>query len=132
MFSVAVIVLVAVNPRKAPLFSAEDRVSLIREATKDIDGVEVDSAEGLVVDYARKNGIGMILRGIRTTTDFVTEHQMALTNRELAPEIDTVCLMPSAEWSFLSSTLIREVVASGGDASRFVPPNVAAALRQPR
>lgn len=126
------VVLVAVNPRKAPLFSAEERVALIREAVRNIDNVEVESSEGLVVEFARRIGFDTILRGIRTTTDFVAEHQMALTNRALDPEIDTVCLMPSAEWTWLSSTLIREVVASGGNASQFVPPNVAEALRQPR
>lgn len=122
------VVLVAVNPRKAPLFTVDERVSLIREAIRGIENVEVESSEGLVVDFAKRIGFDAILRGVRTTTDFVSEHQMALTNRALAPEIDTVCLMPSAKWSYLSSTLIREVVAAGGDASKFVPACVAAAL----
>lgn len=128
----ALVVLVAVNPRKSPLLSAAERVALLEETTRDLENVEVASHEGLVVDYVREIGFDVILRGIRTTSDFVSEHQMAQTNRALAPEIETVCLVPSAEWAFLSSTLIREVVAAGGDASAFVPPPVARALETHR
>lgn len=122
------IVLVADNPRKTPLFTAAERVEMLRVETAGMDNVTVDSSAGLTVDYVRRMGYDAILRGIRTTTDFVAEHQMALTNRSLAPEVEAVFVMPSAEWSYLSSSLIREVVLSGGDVSRFVPPSVLAAL----
>lgn len=122
-------VLVAVNSRKEPMFTPEERVAFIREETADLGNVDVDSAEGLVVTYARANGFDTLLRGVRTTTDFNSEFQMALTNRSLANEVETVFVMPSVEWSYVSSSLIREVVHSGGDVSKYVPPAVAAALR---
>ena len=122
------IVLVAENPRKEPLFTAEERVELIRAETAGMDNVTVDSATGLTVDYVKRRGFDAILRGIRTTTDFVSEHQMALTNRSLAPEVEAVFVMPAEEWSYLSSSLIREVVLNGGDVSRFVPASVLEAL----
>lgn len=124
----SLVVLVARNPRKTPLFSAEERVELIRAETGHLANVSVTSADGLTVDFVRAKGFDTILRGVRTTTDFVAEHQMALTNRALAPEIETVFVMPAEEWSYLSSSLIREVFLSGGDVSRFVPPAVQAAL----
>ncbi len=80
------------------------------------------------MEYVREAGFDTILRGIRTTTDFVSEHQMAMTNRALAPEIETVFMMPDEKWAYLSSSLIREVVISGGDVSRFVPASVNTAL----
>ncbi len=123
-----IIVLVAENPGKTPLFTAEERVELIRAETGHLPNVSVDCAGGLTVDYVKNAGFDIILRGIRTTTDFVTEHQMALTNRALAPDIDTVFVMPDEKWSYLSSSLIREVVLSGGDVARFVPASVQAAL----
>jgi pantetheine-phosphate adenylyltransferase len=121
-------VLVAVNSRKEPIFSGEERVALLRAETARFDNVSVDSAEGLVVDYAKANGFDTLLRGVRTTADFNAEYQMAMTNRDLAPEVETVFVMPSLAWSYLSSSLIREIMLSGGDASRFVPPAVAEAL----
>ena len=123
-------VLVAVNSRKEPFFSAEERVDLIRDETRDLDNVDVDQAEGLVVEYAKREGFDTLLRGVRTTTDFNAEFQMALTNRSLGPDIETVFVMPSHEWSYLSSSLIREVVLSGGDVSKYVPEGVAEALRR--
>lgn len=123
-----VIVLVAKNPGKTPLFTAEERVKLIRAEIAAFPSVRVDSADGLTVQYVRQVGFDTILRGIRTTVDFVSENAMALTNRALAPEIDTVFLMPDEKWSYLSSSLIREVVLSGGQVDRFVPDSVRAAL----
>ena len=124
------VVLVAGNPMKTPIFTAEERVDLIRAEVAHLAHVSVESAGGLTVEFARSRGLDTILRGVRTTTDYVSEHQMALTNRALAPEIETVFVMPSEQWAYLSSSLIREVVASGGDVSRFVPPSVAAALAE--
>jgi pantetheine-phosphate adenylyltransferase len=121
-------VLVAVNSRKEPFFSGAERVEMIRAEVGDLSNVDVDQAEGLVVDYAAQNGFDTLLRGVRTTSDFVSEYQMALTNRSLEPAVETVFVMPSLEWSYLSSSLIREVVLSGGDVSRFVPAAVARAL----
>ena len=123
-----VIVLVAKNPGKTPLFTTEERVSLIEAEIAPFPNVRVDAAAGLTVEYVRKAGFDTILRGIRTTMDFVSEHAMALTNRALAPEIDTVFLMPDEKWSYLSSSLIREVVLSGGEVTRFVPESVNEAL----
>ena len=122
------VVLVARNPHKTPLFTAEERVELIRAEVAHLAHVTVESADGLTVEFARSRGLDTILRGVRTTTDYVSEHQMALTNRSLAPEIETVFVMPSEKWSYLSSSLIREVVVSGGDVGRFVPDSVAHAL----
>ena len=123
-----VIVLVAGNPGKTPLFTAEERVELIRAEIADYGNVRVDTAGGLTVEYVRQAGFDTILRGIRTTTDFVSEHQMAMTNRALAPEIETVFMLPDEKWAYLSSSLIREVVLSGGDVTRFVPASVNTAL----
>jgi pantetheine-phosphate adenylyltransferase len=92
--------------------------------------VDVASFRGLVVDYACENGVHTLLRGVRTTADFEFEYQMALTNRALRPEIESVFVMPSAEYAYLSSSLIKEVVANGGDVSRWLPPDVLRAVRQ--
>ena len=125
-----VIVLVGRNPGKTPLFTAEERVALIEAEIAAFPNVRVDAFDGLTVEYVRKAGFDTILRGIRTTMDFVTEHSMALTNRALAPEIDTVFLMPDEKWSYLSSSLIREVVLGGGEVDRFVPESVQRALAE--
>jgi pantetheine-phosphate adenylyltransferase len=122
------VVAVADNPRKKAAFTAAERVAMLRRHTKRHRNVEVVSFSGLVVDYAKAHGIGVLLRGVRTTSDFEFEYQMALTNRSLAPDVETVFMMPSAEFAFLSSTLIKEVVGSGGDASRWVPKDVERAL----
>jgi len=116
-----VIVAVAANGHKKPLFTFEERLSLLKEATKDIKGIEVDSFEGLVVEYARKKGVRVIIRGLRMISDFEYEFQMALTNRRLASDVETVFLMPSENYSFLSSTLLKEAAVLGADISSFVP-----------
>jgi pantetheine-phosphate adenylyltransferase len=122
------VVAVADNPRKKPAFTVEERVAMLRRHTRKHRNVEVASFTGLAVDFAESRGLGAILRGARTTSDFEFEYQMALTNRSLAPAVETVFLMPSEEYAFLSSSLIKEVVASGGTASRWVTPDVERAL----
>ena len=123
-------VLVAINPHKTPVFTPAERVEMIRALVGGYPNVSVAAAEGLTTDYCAREGFDTILRGVRTTSDFEHEYQMALTNRSLAPGIETVFVMPSLEWSYLSSSLIREVVLSGGDVGRFVPPAVAKALAE--
>ena len=122
-------VALAENPRKTPLFSVEERLAMIRAHTADLANVDATSFRGLVVDYAAENGIHVLLRGVRTTADFEFEYQMALTNRALRPDVESVFVMPSAEYAYLSSSLIKEVVANGGDVSRWLPPAVLKAVQ---
>lgn len=120
---------VAVNPTKQPLFSPSERVAMLEVESRDIPGIAVVSFSGLVVDYCRKHGFDVILRGVRTVSDFEAEYQMALTNRALCPEVETVFVMPNEKYSYVSSRLIKEILASGGDASAFLPPQVEKRLR---
>jgi pantetheine-phosphate adenylyltransferase len=122
---------VADNVRKAPLFPSAERVAMLEGEVRRrrLRGVRVVSFRGLVVDWARAHGISVLLRGVRTTSDFEYEYQMALTNRALSADIESVFVMPSEEYAYLSSTLIREVVRGGGDVSRWVPEAVERALR---
>jgi pantetheine-phosphate adenylyltransferase len=122
-------VAVATNSNKAPTFTAEERVAMLREVLPKDRRVSVTSFRGLVVDFCRAQGIGAILRGVRTVSDFEYEYQMALTNRHLAGAIETVFVMPSVQYSYVSSSLIREIVRNGGDVSSFLPPPVERALR---
>jgi len=126
----SLVVGVADNVRKTPLFTAEERVALLRDEIRrrGLGRVKVVSFRGLVVDWAREHGVDVLLRGVRTTSDFEYEYQMALTNRALSGEIESVFVMPSERFAYLSSTLIREVVRGGGDVSRWVPGAVAKAL----
>lgn len=126
----SLVVGVADNVRKTPLFTAAERVAMLREEIRrsGLAKVEVVSFRGLVVDWARDHGVDVLLRGVRTTSDFEYEYQMALTNRALAGDVESVFVMPSEKYAYLSSTLIREVVRGGGDVSRWVPPAVAKAL----
>lgn len=124
-----VIVAVADNPAKQALFSKEERVDMIREVSKPYRNVEVDSFDGLVVDYVHRKKAGVILRGIRTISDFEYEYQMALTNRTFAGDIETVFVMTHEEFSFVSSRLIKEAVAMGGDVSSFVPKEIEKRLK---
>lgn len=123
------IVAVLRNTSKQPLFAAEERVEMLREAVHDYLNVEVDCFDGLLVDYATRRGATVLLRGIRAISDYEYELQMALMNRRLRPEIETVFLMAGEAYSFLSSRLVKEVVALGGDISGLVPPAVEARLR---
>ncbi|MBI2900081.1 MAG: pantetheine-phosphate adenylyltransferase [Planctomycetes bacterium] len=124
------IVAVADNPAKQSLFTKEERVTLIREVTKGIKNVEVDTFDGLVVDYVRKQKAQVILRGIRTISDFEYEYQMAMTNRTFCSDVETVFVMTHEEFSFVSSRLIKEAAQLGGDVGAFVPKEVEKALKK--
>ncbi len=125
-----IIIGVGENPNKKLVFSVEERVSLIKEAVSGIDGVTVEPFDTLLVDFARTRGIDALMRGLRAVSDFEYELQMALMNRKLAQEVETVFLMPSLRYIFLSSTIIKEAAEYGGDVSSLVPDNVARALRE--
>jgi len=118
-----VVVAVLENPAKQPLFSVEERVAMLKDASADIPGIEVASFSGLLVDYARSRGIKVIVKGLRAVTDFDFELQMAQMNLGLGG-VETFFLPTSPQWSYLSSSLIREVVRFGGDVSGLVPPFV--------
>ncbi len=120
---------VAVNISKQPLFSTEERIELIKAALDDDPRVEVRSFSGLVVDFARVAGAQIVLRGLRAVADFEYEYQMALMNRHLAPTLETMFMVPSLEVSYVSSSLVREVARFGGDIDALVHPAVAKALR---
>jgi pantetheine-phosphate adenylyltransferase len=128
-FADKVIVGVAVNGTKQPLFTPEERVALIRQAVSH-PAVEVRSFEGLLVDFARQVGAGVIVRGLRAVSDFEYEFQMALMNRNLEPALETVFLVPAFDLTYLSSSLVREVARYGGDVSQLVHPAVLKALKQ--
>lgn len=121
---------VAQNPEKNPLFTAEERVHLMKKAVGNLKGVRVESFAGLTVEYAKKKGARSIIRGLRATSDFDYEFQLALTNRELSKDVDTIFLMPSETHFYLSSRLIKEIAERGGDVSAFVPSFVAEAARK--
>lgn len=124
-----VIIAVLVNPSKKPLFSEAEKIALIREAVPS-DRVEVASFQGLLVNFAKDMNAKVILRGLRAVSDFEYEMQMTMMNRELAPNLETVFLMPKSVYSFLSSRLVKEVASLGGDIRQFVPPSIEAALRE--
>ena len=115
---------------KEPLFSVEERVALLKVSTRSMRGVVVEEFEGLVVDFARRKGATAMIRGVRMLSDFEYEFQMALTNRKLASDIETIFLMPSESSSYLSSRLIKEIATYGGDIRTFVPPHVVRAMRE--
>ena len=126
-----VVVSVLRNPDKQPLFSVEERLELIREATRSLEGeVEVDAFDGLTVEHAKRVGAIAIVRGLRALSDFETEFQMALMNRRLRPEIETVFLMANEAYSFISSRLVKEVYGLGGNISGLVPPSVEARMHR--
>ena len=120
-----VIVSVLSNPNKQPLFSVAKRVEQIRECTQHLANVEVDSFTGLTVEYAKLHHAGVLLRGLRVLSDFEKELQMAHTNKTLWEEVETVFLATTKEYSFLSSSIVKEIAMFGGDISHLVPPNVA-------
>ena len=128
-FADRVIVAVAVNPAKQPLFTLEERVDLARRVVGDDERVEVRAFDGLLVQFAREIGARLIVRGLRYVSDFEYEFQMALMNRKLAGEIETVFLVPAFDLTYLSSSLVREVARFGGDVGALVPPVVLEALR---
>ncbi len=125
-----VIVAVAHNPSKQPLFSVQERLKMLKKATQGLEGVSITDFDGLVVDFARKNKVHVIIRGLRMLSDFEYEFQMALTNRRLAEDIETIFLMPSEKYSFLSSKLLKEAAGLGADLSSFVPDFVGKELKE--
>ena len=125
-----VIVAVAHNPHKNPLFSVKERVAMIKKATADMSGVEVCDFDGLVVDFARKKKADVLVRGLRMLSDFEYEFQMALTNRKFAPDIETIFLMPHESYSYISAKLLKEAAFLGAGLSSFLPDFVEKALKE--
>ena len=125
-----VIVAVAHNPGKLPLFTVEERVALLRLATRRRSGIVVDHFDSLVVDYVRRKGARVMIRGLRIMSDFEYEFQMALTNRKLSGAVETIFMMPSESYAYVSARLIKEAAVLGADLSAFVPSFVAKALRR--
>jgi pantetheine-phosphate adenylyltransferase len=123
------VVAVANNPAKTPLFSVDDRKRMISEAVNGDRRVQIDSFNGLLVDYAKSRGVHTVLRGLRAVSDFEYEFQIANMNRNLDPEFESVFMMTGEDYFYVASSLVREVASFGGDVSRLVPPNVFAALR---
>jgi pantetheine-phosphate adenylyltransferase len=124
------IVAILRNTQKQPLFCVDDRMEMIREAASPLSNLEVDSFEGLLIDYAARRGANAILRGIRAISDYEAELQMALLNRRMRPETETIFLMSREEFSFISSRMIKEIITLGGDVSQFVPECVGARIRR--
>jgi pantetheine-phosphate adenylyltransferase len=124
-----VVVAVAASPRKAPLLSLDERVMLAREVLADLPDVTVTGYDGLTVEYARQHNLGAIIRGLRAVSDFEYEFQLATMNRHLTETVETVFLTPTENYTFVSSSLVREIVELGGDVSAFVHPHVERMLR---
>lgn len=126
-----VVVAIAANPgTKAPMFTFDERVDLARNALEDIDNVEVAGYRGLTVDFALENKLRVIIRGLRAVSDFEYEFQLANMNRHLTEDVETVFLTPTEKYTFISSSLVREVATLGGDVSEFVSPKVKSALME--
>ena len=124
------VVAVSTNPVKSPLFGTQERVELARTVSASLGNVEVDEFDGLLVEYAQRRGIPLFIRGLRAFSDFEFEFQMALTNRKMAPRIETLFLMPKDEYSYLSSSMVRQIAELGADVQDFVPPEVLVALKR--
>lgn len=125
-----VVVAIAPNPTKHPLFTLAERLEMVRLVVKDIGQVEVTTFNGLLVDFVRQSGAHAIIRGLRAISDFEHEFQMALINRKIAKQVETVFLMPSEEYSYLSSTIIKDVATHGGALTEFLHPEVARQLQE--
>ncbi|MBT8085658.1 MAG: pantetheine-phosphate adenylyltransferase [Woeseia sp.] len=123
-----VVVAIAANPGKEPMFTLEERVALAEGALKDIGNIEITGYDGLTVDFARENDLQVIVRGLRAISDFEYEFQLANMNRHLTDEVETAFLTPTEKYTYISSSLVREVATLGGDISEFVPKNVKKAL----
>jgi len=130
VFDRVVIAIASDTVSKAPMFNLEERVDLAKAAVGDIDGVEVMGYEGLTVDFARDNDLSVIIRGLRAVSDFEYEFQLAAMNRHLTEDVETVFLTPTDKYTFISSSLVREIAALGGDISEFVSPKVKLALME--
>lgn len=118
------------NKEKIPLFSVEERVKMLKEVTKDLDNIRIVPFDGLLVEFASRMNAGLVIRGLRAITDFEYELQMSQTNQKLDPNIETMFLTTSIEYSYLSSTTVREIAAFGGDLTQFVPEAVALELEK--
>lgn len=129
IFDHLIIGVISERPAKALTFTVQERVEMMREALRDYPNIEVTSYSGLTVNFARQRGAKVIVRGLRVVSDFELEYQMALTNRKLGPDIDTVCLMTSLEHAFVSSSIVKEVFFAGGCIKDIAPPHVIAALQ---
>jgi pantetheine-phosphate adenylyltransferase len=127
-----IIVAILSNADKKPLFTVEERVGLLRDAFKDEPKVEIDTFEGLLVDYVARRDVHVIVRGLRAVSDFEYEMQMALMNRHLNPNVETVFMMPAEQYTYVSSRLVKEVAALGGSVSGLVPINVESRLNSKR
>jgi pantetheine-phosphate adenylyltransferase len=125
-----VVVAIAANPNKAPLFSIDERVELARGVLADLPNVSIQGYHGLTVEFAKNNQIGVIIRGLRAVSDFEFEFQLANMGRHIAPGVETMFLTPKEHFTFISSTLVREIATLGGDVSQFVHPLVEAAFRR--
>lgn len=124
------IVAVGINASKLPLFSIEERMAMVRDVCRDIPHVEVDAFDGLLVEYCRQKKVRALIRGLRAFSDFEYEFQMALTNRKLAPDVETIFLMPKETHSYLSSSMVREIAEMNGNIDEFVPHSVKIALEE--
>jgi pantetheine-phosphate adenylyltransferase len=124
-----IVVAILLNVEKAPLFTVAERVEIARDVFSDYPNVEVDTFDGLLVEYARRRGAGVIVRGLRAISDFEYEMQMALMNRHLNPDVETVFMMPAETYTYVSSRLVKEVVALGGSVTNLVPRLVEDRLR---
>lgn len=125
-----VVVVVMQNQRKIPLFSAEERVALLSRVTRDIPNIEIDTSPLLLVDYAAARGAQVLVKGLRAVSDFELEFQMALLNRKLKHDLDTVFLTTSESNQYLSSSIVKEIGSLGGDISHFVPPGIVHAVTE--
>lgn len=125
-----VVVAIAANPSKAPLFSLEERVDLARQVLQDVTNVEVRGYSGLTVEFAREHGLAVMVRGLRAVSDFEFEFQLATMSRQINENVETVFLTPTEQFSFVSASMVREIALLGGNVSRFVHPVVEAALKR--
>ena len=127
-----VVVAILLNPGKQPLFSVEERITIVKEVFKDTPNVEVDTFSGLLVEYAKRRQANVIVRGLRAVADFEYELQMALMNRHLSADLETVFMMPAEQYTYVSSRLIKEIAALGGSLTGLVPESVEARLQRRR
>ncbi|MGI6086568.1 MAG: pantetheine-phosphate adenylyltransferase [Kiritimatiellia bacterium] len=125
-----VVIAVSIGTHKNPMFTLDERVAMARELLPEMPTLEVEPFEGLLMDYARRRGARAVIRGVRAFSDFEYEFQMALTNRKLEPNVETIFLMPAETYSYVSSSTVREIAVLGGDTSLFVPEFVQNALQR--
>ncbi len=124
-----VVVAIGIHPTRAPLFSAAERMAMLKDAVGGLGNVEVTSFSGLLIQYCQHIGAHIVIRGLRHVTDFEYELQIAQANVDMAPDVETVFLPTSSHYSFITASLVREIASHGGDVSRYVPPNVLGALK---